>query len=264
LTLVANPVIDILMYHSISEGPGPTCMAPAIFRQQMADLAACGYRAIGLTSFAAGVCNGDWPVGKVVVLTFDDGFEDFATVAFPELYQRGWSATVFLPAAKMGGAADWEGAGDSQKRALMSWNSVRELAAQGIEFGAHGVHHVDLTTLSARAAQAEILDSKKRIEDALGRPVTSFAAPYGRTTPAVRREIQRHFLSAVGTTFARVRPTSPLHDLPRVEMHYFRDPSRWRSYVSGGSQGYFLLRQVLRRARGLIREGWPVKRTGAD
>ncbi len=255
---MANPVIDILMYHSISEGPGPTCMAPAIFRQQMADLAACGYRAIGLTQFAAALCKGDWPAGKVVVLTFDDGFEDFATVVFPELHPRGWSATVFLPTAKMGGTADWEGAGSSQKRPLMSWNTVRELAARGIEFGAHGVHHVDLTTLPPHAAQTEILGSKERIEDTIGRPVTSFAAPYGRTTPAIRREIQRHFLSAVGTTLARARPTSPLHDLPRVEMYYFRDPSRWRAYVSGGSQGYFLLRQVLRRARGLIHLAWPV------
>src|SRR5438105_1713518 len=101
--------IDILMYHSLTEGTGPTCIAPAIFREHMAALAENGYHTVALATCAA------WMRGEValperaVVLTFDDGFDDFARVALPELQTRGWTATVFLPTGKVGGTDDWEG-----------------------------------------------------------------------------------------------------------------------------------------------------------
>jgi peptidoglycan/xylan/chitin deacetylase (PgdA/CDA1 family) len=186
----------------------------------------------------------------VVVLTFDDGFEDFAAVAAPELTARHWPATVFLPAGKAGGSADWEAAGGTRGRPLMSWATVRDLARCGIEFGAHGISHTDLTTLSPDAARAEVVGSKQRIEDTVGRPVISFAAPYGRTNPAIRAEVRRHFRAAVGTTLAEARPASDPYDLPRLEMWYFRRPRRWRAYLEG-SRGYLRVRQVLRRARTL-------------
>ena len=97
--------------------------------------------------------------------------------------------------------------------------------------------------------------AQRCLEDCIGRPVTSFAAPYGRTNPAVRAEIRRHYQAAVGTGLARARPTSDLYDLPRIEMWYFRNPGLWRSHLIGGARGYFLLRQVRRRARALCRLG---------
>src|SRR5262249_32706715 len=90
------PVVDILMYHSISDGVGPTCIAPVVFRHQMATLAACGYHPVSLTACAAWVRGEGTLPARAVVLTFDDGFDDFATVAFPVLQARGWTATVFL------------------------------------------------------------------------------------------------------------------------------------------------------------------------
>jgi peptidoglycan/xylan/chitin deacetylase (PgdA/CDA1 family) len=243
------------MYHSVSEGAGPTCIPAETFRGQMAALAACGYRAVTLRELVPCFRGGPWPADRVVALTFDDGFQDFATVAAPELGARGWSATVFLPAAKVSGAADWEGAGGSRSRPLLSWGQVRELAAVGVEFGAHGLRHADLTALPPEDAREEVAGSKRRIEDEVGRPVVSFAAPYGRTTPAVRAEVGRHFQAAVGTALGAAGPASDPYDLPRLEMWYFRNPRRWRAYLEGGARGYFLLRQVLRRVRGLVRGG---------
>jgi hypothetical protein len=98
----------------------------------------------------------------------------------------------------------------------------------------------------------EIIESGQRIEDRLGRPVTSFAAPFGKTNANVNAEIRRHYRAAVGTHLARVKPRSDLFHLPRIEMWYFRELRRWRSYLEGGARGYFLLRQVLRRARGFV------------
>jgi peptidoglycan/xylan/chitin deacetylase (PgdA/CDA1 family) len=247
--------IDILMYHSISEASEPTSIAPDTFRRQMDVLAECGYRGSALNELTGWLKGEEFPAGKPIVLTFDDGFTDFADIVFPELQARGWSATVFLPAGKAGGSADWDAQPGRPAQRLMSWAVAAELARQGIEIGAHGVSHADLTALSPDVARQEVVESRQRIEEQIGHPVTSFAAPYGRTNPMVRAAIRRHYQAAVGTKLARATQTSDPHNLPRIEMWYFRDARRWRSYLEGGARGYFLLRQMLRRARALVGAG---------
>jgi hypothetical protein len=142
---MTGDAVDILMYHSISDGPGPTCMTPETFRRQMEALADCGYRGVALAHLAAWLGGEERPAGKPVVLTFDDGFTDFGDIAFPELQVRGWTATLFLPAGKVGKTADWDMRPDRPAQQLLSWRAVTDLAGLGVEIGAHGVTHVDLT-----------------------------------------------------------------------------------------------------------------------
>src|SRR5450755_3578189 len=98
-TVMRNGGIDILMYHSISEGSSPTCIAPSVFRRQMGVLSECGYNVVPLMDVVRCLDGQGTLPERAVVLTFDDGYEDFATVAYPELQARNWSATVYLPAA---------------------------------------------------------------------------------------------------------------------------------------------------------------------
>jgi len=246
------PGIDILMYHAIADGPAPTCIAPDTFRRQMATMAEAGYHGMALSHLAAWLQGAEKPAGKPIVLTFDDGYSDFAEVAWPELKARGWTATVFLPAGKVGAAADWDAGLGRPARRLLSWPAAAELAALGIEIGAHGVSHADLTALPPDTARDEVVQARRRIEDRIGRPVTSFAAPYGRTNSAVRAEVRKHYQASVGTRLARALLDSDPYELPRIEMWYFQDQGRWRSYLDGRARGYFLLRRVLRRARALV------------
>lgn len=248
--------IDILMYHSISDGAGPTCIAPTIFREHLIILADCGYSPVSTAALAAWMSGEASLPTRAVVLTFDDGFADFATAAFPVLQAHNWTATVFLPTAHIGGADDWEPHTPRfPARALLSWDTVAGLARMGVEFGAHGVTHTDLTTLPPAVAHEEIVQCKRMLEDCTGCPVTSFAPPYGKSNAAIRTEIRQHYRVAVGTTLARARHTSDVYNLPRIEMWYFRDPRRWRAYLEGGARGYFVLRQTLRTVRTLAAVG---------
>ena len=63
-------------------------------------------------------------------------------------------------------------------RRVMSWEQVSELASRGVDFGGHGICHVDLTTLSPEAARMEIAGSAQMIAERIGRPVGSFAVPF--------------------------------------------------------------------------------------
>ena len=244
--------VDILMYHSISDAPGPTCISPATFRQQLAAIERRGFQVVSLGDFVA------WHDGRFdlpersIVLTFDDGFADFAEAAFPELQARGWTATVFLPTDLVGGSENWQGQ-LRDPRPLMDWSQIASLAEQGIEFGAHTLTHADLTALDFDQACEQICKPRESIEQHLGNTsALSFAPPYGRSNQRVRDEIRKWYSVSVGVTLQRAGRHSDLFNLPRLEMYYFQNASVWDSYLSRRAEWYLTARRALRSVRRLM------------
>lgn len=236
--------LAVLTFHSISAEPGPTSIDAATFRMQLDVLAEEGFASLGCREFV------DWhrghspEAGRRVLITFDDGFADFATTAFPLLRERGFCCVVFVPTGKLGGREDWRGA-NAVPRPLMSWATLSELARSGVEFGGHGVTHTDLTRLDAGRRRDEIERCARELAEHTGRRVQSFAAPYGRVNPAVLADLARTYDIAFGTRFERALPARDRFDVPRIEMHYFRNAARWRAFLLG-RRGYFLARRALR------------------
>jgi len=74
----------------------------------------------------------------------------------------------------------------SNSDATMSWQEARQLAAAGVRFGSHTVHHEILTYIPEEDARQEILESARAIEAQLGRPCKLFAYPNGDWSPALR------------------------------------------------------------------------------
>lgn len=243
--------VNVLMYHSISDGDGPTTFSPELFRGHLDVLVDAGYTAISLENLLG------WQLGKVelpprpVVLTFDDGFADFATNAFPLIHALGWNATVFLPTGKIGNCADWKGAAHPPQP-LMTWSQIGELSQENIDFGGHSVSHPDLNLLSADDLRREVGDSVAELEQRLGKACKSFAPPYGNSNQLVRGVIGDFCDVSVGTRLARVSPSDDRFDLPRIEMHYFRDLGRWRSYLEGRGELYLTSRAAIRRVRQVV------------
>jgi peptidoglycan/xylan/chitin deacetylase (PgdA/CDA1 family) len=236
------------MYHSVSaDGPGPVSITPEVFKDQLAVLADAGGRGVSVSDYVnARRSNLMLPPGTVV-LTFDDGYRDFAEVVRPSL-PEGWRCTVFLPVEPIDHGRPWD-CGDGHPRPLLTWRTIRELADTGIEFGAHSMTHSDLTRLTPGSARDEVALSGARIRERTGHPVEGFAPPFGRITPALRNEVSKRYAWCVGTTMSRAGPTSNLFDLPRLEMWYFRDVRRWRRYVQRGWTPYFALRKAMRAVR---------------
>jgi peptidoglycan/xylan/chitin deacetylase (PgdA/CDA1 family) len=172
LVSAKNRAIPILMYHSISDAEETvhpyyrTNTLPTVFADHMRFLAAQGYRTISLQELTTKEHD-----SKSVVITFDDGFRDFYSEAFPILKEYGFRSTVFLATAYVG-SEPFKG-----KRCL-NWEQIRELHAAGVAFGSHTHSHPQLMDLPRPAIVQELRRSKIIIEDKLGSAVTDFSYPY--------------------------------------------------------------------------------------
>ena len=239
--------VPVLTFHSISTDPGPTSISPDTFRMQLDVLAECGATAMTCEEFLDWHRGGSPGAGRRVLITFDDGFADFATAAHPVLRERGFAAIVFVPTGKLDYREDWRGAHCPPRR-LLGWSTMRELASAGVEFGGHGVAHADLTRVPPPVRRHEIERSARDLEQQLGRPARAFAAPYGHVNRDVLADVARTYEVAFGSRFRRALPARDPYDVPRIGMHYFRSPRRWREFIEGAT-GYFNVRRAFRAVR---------------
>lgn len=169
--------IPVLYYHSVLEEKGNELrMPPSQFREQMQYLKEHGYETISpaqLLSFFKG--EGSLPKHPVLI-TFDDGYVDNYTNAYPILKEFGFSATVFM----ISGALDSSG--------FLSTSQIQDLAANGWTIGAHTKNHEHLPKLTAARQVDEMKGAKDALEEKLGRPVTAFAYPYGEYNSQIKKE----------------------------------------------------------------------------
>lgn len=173
--------LPVLMYHHIATS-GPEELeryrvSPDKFERQLRYLRRRGYY-----SLEPDAINPDWPqqefAGRPLIITFDDGYADFESVAWPILRRNGFSAHVFISTGHVGGVADWE-EDEAGRVRLMTWEQMRRLSAQGVTFGSHLVSHVPATSLGSGGLLEQASRSRLTLERALGKPVFSIAPPYG-------------------------------------------------------------------------------------
>ncbi|MBO0745861.1 MAG: polysaccharide deacetylase family protein, partial [Candidatus Dormibacteraeota bacterium] len=191
--------VPILMYHYIGQvapgNPNPQLAAgltvsPGMFQQQMAWLAANGYHPITMAMLCGYLQGANDLPAKPVALTFDDGYADFYTNAFPILSQYHFTATTFI----ISGFID-----DANGHSMRSWQ-LRAINQAGIEIGAHTFNHLDLTTLSPAQVQNELGPPKATLEKLIGKPVLDFAYPAGRYNSSVVAAVQAAGYESAVTT----------------------------------------------------------------
>lgn len=186
--------VPILMYHSISEHTNPRfdewAVPPAMFDAHMSYLLERGYTPMTVSDLVHARATGAAMPPRPVALTFDDAYRDFYDRAYPILRKHGAPATLYVPTKHVGGACAWLVGEGEAARPMVSWSQLAEMSANGIECGGHSHTHVQMDTLPAVAANFEVRQSKRLLEERLGRPVSTFAYPHGWTSALVMRLLQ--------------------------------------------------------------------------
>jgi peptidoglycan/xylan/chitin deacetylase (PgdA/CDA1 family) len=171
--------VPILYYHRVAEDiPPGQGVPPGVFRSQIEYLRQRRYQSIGFDDLADYFRTGRSLPVKPVIITFDDGYQDTFTQAYPILKTAGFNATVFMVSGFIGGWNDWEG-GQEARAPLMNREQILTMASQGFQFGCHTRNHKKLIAVELSEAEKEIRMGKKDLEVLLQKPVESFAYPYG-------------------------------------------------------------------------------------
>jgi len=239
--------MEILTYHSIDESGSVISTSLKKFRSQLQHLADRAYHVVPLTWVAGQIRERiDFPA-KTVAITFDDGYRSFYDTAFPILREFGFSATVFVVTGRCGKDNRWEGQpARIPSMDLLSWEQVLELSENRIDFGSHSISHPDLSRMSVDAAEKEIADSLKMIQDRTGKKSGLFCYPYGRYNASVRSIIARHYQAACSTELDVVSSESDVYSLPRIDMYYFSRNELFQRLGTPFVRRYLRYRKFLR------------------
>ena len=166
--VVEGAKILVLNYHQIDNKANPLAIPPATFDAQMKYLVDSGCVTITPDELYAGL-NGELELPeKPVLITFDDGYIDNYTNAFPILKKYGLHATIFVIPSFT-----------SLYPGYMTWEQLKEMEANGITIESHTLTHPKLEELPDDEIRSELLNSKTLLEQNLGHPIEFLAYPTG-------------------------------------------------------------------------------------
>jgi len=166
-------VVPILMYHYIAPTPTNSPLPhlytnPVIFEEQIRAIYDAGYNSVLVRDVGEALAGRKNLPVKPIVITFDDGYEDFYTTAVPILKKYGLRGTNYV----IVDAVD--------KPGYMTKKQLVELGQNpNIEIASHTLNHPNLKETEEAQARVELQDSKKRLAEIIGRSVDDFAYPFG-------------------------------------------------------------------------------------
>ena len=187
--------VPILMYHHIALPPPDAdpvrrdlSLPPEAFEEQLQYLVKQGYTSITLSDLIHHLARGAPLPPKPVILTFDDGYRDAYTEAFPLLQKYGMTGTFFLITGFI----------DQGRPEYLSWAQVKEMHRAGMQFGSHTYTHPDLRGKPVEYLIWQILGSKEAIELRIQEPVRFFSYPSGKYDQLTEKVLRSaHFWGAV-------------------------------------------------------------------
>jgi peptidoglycan/xylan/chitin deacetylase (PgdA/CDA1 family) len=200
--------IFYLLYHDIPH------QYLASFRSALVALNAAGQfvswdEALGMLSEASPTS------GPHFCLTFDDGHKTWVEVVLPTLTELAIPATFFVTTSWVGKQAG---------STALSWSDCQQLVAANMTIGSHTVTHRALADLDKRTARSELRDSKRELEDRLGRHIVDFGAPYGKPGVTylperdVHLAIEEGYRSFVSTVPGAMRRGDSPYQIRRLSM----------------------------------------------
>ena len=213
--------IPILVYHQIDQAPPKGSpfrslyVAPAAFARQMLLLKLLGYTGLSMTGLQP-YLSGE-RTGKVVGITFDDGYLNNLKHALPVLVRYGFSSTCYAVSNLIGQTNVWdEGIGIAQT-ALMNKSQIQQWLENGQEIGSHTSNHVNMSEINDETCHLEITHGKTDLETVAMAPVQHFCYPYGRYESKHCDMVRAQgFETATTTRRSRCHNGTHMYEIPRI------------------------------------------------
>jgi peptidoglycan/xylan/chitin deacetylase (PgdA/CDA1 family) len=212
-------LVPILMYHYIRINPDfrdqlgfNLSVTPQDFRQQMEWLDSNGYHPVDFNDLRGYLAGHNPLPSRPIVLTFDDGYTDVYTEAYPVLRQHKFKAVSYVVS------------GFVNTPRYVSSEQLVDMDRNGIQLGSHTIGHVNLVKTTGANRSRELKESKANLERLVGHPVLDFCYPSGMFDSSVVQAVQEAGYESATTTAPGTR-------------HALGDRYTWtRVRVSGGER----------------------------
>lgn len=214
------------MYHHISSGKDPKSklvINPFHFEKQMKHLKTQHYQVVDLETLFSWILD-EKPIPlKTVAITFDDGYDNSYTHAFPILKKYGFPATIFLITNSIGSPE------------YLTPEQIQEMEKHGIRFGNHSFTHPILTEIPLTQAKKEIIESKKKLAVLIKHPSSIFCYPEGRYNLAIADLVKQHgYRAAVSASPDGEYPLDKRYGFKRIRIsHSSNNLSVFQFEISG-------------------------------
>lgn len=227
--------IPILMYHYIRDYNDPNdqigtnlSVSPVKFDQQLNWLKKNNYQSVDFNYLLEGSFDSARSANlsqdqnrRLAILTFDDGYLDAYSNAFPILQKYGFTATFYIISGFVG------------KENYMNWQQILELKNSGMNIGSHSFSHPDLSKTSDEKVEREISQSQKTLQDYIGVPITDFCYPAGKYNNRTIEILKKYGYKTATTTKNGIYKTvddntdkNNFYELPRLRMTNQSDLSK--------------------------------------
>jgi peptidoglycan/xylan/chitin deacetylase (PgdA/CDA1 family) len=242
----------ILTYHSIDDSGSAISTDAATFRRHVEWIVARGVRVVPPVELARAPAGTD-----ALALTFDDGFRNFASAAWPLLRAHGLSATLYVASGWVGrtnGWGRWAGV-NVPELPLLTWDELGRMAEEGLQLGAHSRTHPDLRRVEEGRLADEVVGSAEEIRERTGVRPETFAYPYGEHDARVLPVVRTAFDAACTTELRPFGDGEDAHLLPRLDAFYLRRAGRLEAWGTRSFKRYIALRSRMRSARRILTKG---------
>lgn len=216
LSLLGNVLeqrASILMYHSVAENKAFFTVHPKDFERQLKFFQSHDFTMLPLSNLIAKL-NTKSDISKIVVLTFDDGYQDNYEHVFPLLLKYQVPATIFLVTGAIGSTVKNS---EGIELPILTKKEIQEMEGSNlIEFMPHTREHIPLTELSFSAAIEQVESSRKEVEELTGKAAPILSYPKGRHAGYLIDYLKEHnWLGAVTVNEGLVATESNKFILPR-------------------------------------------------
>lgn len=212
----------ILTYHSISNPPKNSKIKSISinkyrFKAHMLILKILGYTAVSMQELVPYLQGKKQ--GKVVGLTFDDGYLDNYIHALNFLQRLNFTATCYVVTKVIGKHNVWDIPNQVAKKPMMSVAELQQWLSAGFEIGSHTLTHANLNDCDTKQQMLEIIDSKQQLSKLLNTEIISFCFPYGKFNNTTLAIVQQAGYTNATTTIRGIATTEhDLYLLPRINI----------------------------------------------
>lgn len=174
----------VLCYHNLSSTPKAYAVSAQLFTKHLDLLTNQGFKFVTLQQIDDFYYQNKPLPEKAVAITFDDGNQSVYAQAYPILKARNipWALFIYPTAIEAG-----------PKRGFMNWTQVKELANNEVSIGSHTYWHPYLTDYKKQKnpeawLKTQLIESRKYIENKIGKPITTLALPFGLTDETLAKK----------------------------------------------------------------------------